>query len=320
MALTRGERLECIRQIAAALTEEEFPQMELALDTFGAPDINRWECDSDNEYVIGRLRIADDDVLVELKLYFEGNGASVLVATGPDSWEAGRFRLFFSHTSAHKVMAKEIRDHLRPFGFDVFVAHEDIKPTREWEEEIERALATCDGMLALMTPDFIESEFCDQEIGFAMGRGLLIAAIMHDAQPHGFVGKWQGIPGENPEDKFAARKLARKVFDAFAEHEKARAKMAAAIVDRYINSTSFENAKANTSRLMDIPKELWTEQMVVDVEGAGAQNPQVENAFWGGGKIPGAVKKHLDELLDRQPERVEVSDFAPGGSSDDIPF
>jgi hypothetical protein len=108
--------------------------MELALDTFGAPDINRWECDSDNEYVIGRLRIADDDVLIELKLYFEGNGASVLVATGPGSWEAGRFRLFFSHTSAHKVMAKEIRDHLRPYGFDVFVAHEDIKPTREWEE------------------------------------------------------------------------------------------------------------------------------------------------------------------------------------------
>jgi hypothetical protein len=323
VALTRRERLECIKQITAALVGEQLPQVELALDTFGAPDCNRWECDNDNEYVIARLRPAADDTLVELRSYIAGDGTSVSIDAAADSWEESRFRLFLSHTSAHKGLAKELRDHLRPYGFDVFVAHEDIKPTREWEQEIELALATCDGMLALITPDFIKSEFCDQEVGYAMGRRLLVAAIMHGEQPHGFVGKWQGIPGERPDDEFAAKKLARKVFETFAENEKTNAEMASAIVGRYVNSTSFENARANTSRLMNIPKGLWTEQMVDNVERAGKENGQIEDAFWYGGKVPGAVREHLDQLLERQqdPAPANESDFIPAGASDDdIPF
>ncbi len=323
MALTRGERLDCIKQITAALVEDKLPQIELALDTFGAPDLNRWECDDDNEYVVGRLRTADDDTLIELMSYIGGDGTSVPIAATAGPWEEGRFRLFLSHTSAHKGLAKEIRGQLQPYGFDVFVAHEDIKPTREWEQEIELALATCAGMLALITPDFINSEFCDQEVGYAMGRGLLVAAIMHGEQPHGFVGKWQGISGEDPDDESAARKLARKVFDVFVENERTRAEMASAIVNRYVNSTSFENARANTSRLMNVPKELWTEQMVEDVEQAGKENSQVEDAFWYGGKVPSAVQKHLDELLERRPDpaAADTSDFISAGTGDDdIPF
>jgi hypothetical protein len=323
VALARAERLDCIKQITAVLVEDEFPQIELALDTFGAPDLNRWECDDDNEYVIRRLRPADDDTIVELKSYIDGHGTSVPIGAATGPWEEGRFRLFLSHTSAHKVLAKQIRDYLRPYGFDVFVAHEDIKPTREWEQEIELALATCGGMLALMTPDFINSEFCDQEVGYAMGRRLLVAAIMHGEQPHGFVGKWQGIPGEDPDDELAARKLARKVFEVFVENQKTRVEMASAIVDRYVNSTSFENARANTSRLMKIPKELWTKQMIEDVERAGKENSQVGDAFWYRGKVPSAVSKHLDELLGRRqdPAPVDTSDFiSAGAGDDDIPF
>jgi hypothetical protein len=323
VALKRGERLDCIKQIVAALVEDEIPQMELTLDTFGAPEVNRWECNDNNDYLISRLRNADDDILIELKSYVAGQGARVPISAVAGPWEEGRFRLFLSHTSAHKELAKEIRDHLRPYGFDVFVAHEDIKPTREWEQEIELALATCAGMLALITPDFIESKFCDQEVGYAMGRRLLVAAIMHGEQPHGFVGKWQGIPGEDPADELAARKLARKVFDVFVENEKTKAEMASVIVERYVNSTSFENARANTSRLMRIPKELWTKQMIEDVERAGKENSQVEDAFWYGGKVPSAVSEHLDELLGRKQDAapVDVSDFiSAGAGDDDIPF
>lgn len=324
MPLKPGERLDCIKQIVASLVEEELPQIELALDTFGAPNLNRWEFNDDNEYIVGRLKLADDDAVIELRSYIVGEGASVPVSGSAGPWEEGRFRLFLSHTSAHKVLAKEVRDQLRPYGFDVFVAHEDIKPTRQWEQEIELALATCAGMLALVTPDFNTSKFCDQEVGYAMGRNLLIAAIMQGAQPHGFVGKWQGIPGEDPDDESAARKLAGKVFDVFVEHEKTKAEMASAIVSRYVHSTSFENARSNTRRLMSIPKDLWTEQMVEDVEHAGETNTQVEDAFWYGGRVPDAVKTHLDELLGRKqsPRSAETSDFMPAGPSgdDDIPF
>jgi hypothetical protein len=64
MALTRGERFDYIKQIAGFLDGEKLPQIALALDTFGASDINRWECDDDNEYVISRLRSTEDGVIV----------------------------------------------------------------------------------------------------------------------------------------------------------------------------------------------------------------------------------------------------------------
>lgn len=318
MALAKGERLNLITRIAAALAGRKLPQIELALDTFGVPDPDHWDNWSDNdEYTLLRLQYADDDTLVELHahLYADISIGIAPVAGGP--WEEGWFKLFLSHTSANKVLAKEIRDRLRAFGIDTFVAHEDIKPTKEWEEEIELALNTCDGMLVLDTPDFIESEFCDQEVGFAMGRGLLIISVMQGATPHGFVSKWQGLPGEEGEG--AAIRLGTGIYDILTEHEKSRAKMAAATVNRYANSTSFENAKANTRRLFKIPKELWTDAMVEEVERAGTDNTQLADAFWGNGRVPGAVSRHLDDLLDRNPQAEDLS-VAKGGGEDDIPF
>jgi hypothetical protein len=319
MALPKGEKLNLITRIAAALANKTFSQIELTLDTFGVPDVDdqdRW--DGDDGYTLLRLRWADDETLVELHahLYVDAAIGISPVAGGP--WEDGYYKLFLSHTSANKAVAKEIRDRLRLFGIDAFVAHEDIKPTKEWEEEIERALSTCDGMLAMVTPDFIESEFCDQEVGYAMGRGLLIIALMRGAKPYGFVSKWQGMPGDD-DGEGAAVRLGTRIYETLVEHDKSKAKMASAIVNRYVNSTSFENAKGNTRRLLKIPKELWTAAMVEKVEKAGTENTQLAGAFWGSGRVPRAVSRHLDELLDRKtPEQAAATSGA--SSEDDIPF
>jgi hypothetical protein len=318
MALPKGEKLNLITRIAAALASKTFSQIELTLDTFGVPDVDdRDHWDGNDGYTLLRLRWADDETLVELyaHLYADASVGIAPVAGGP--WAEGYYKLFLSHTSANKALAKEIRDRLRLFGIDAFVAHEDIKPTKEWEEEIERALSTCDGMLAMVTPDFIESKFCDQEVGYAMGRGLIIIALMRGAKPYGFVSKWQGMAGDDEGDG-AVTRLGTRIYETLVEHEKSKAKMAAATVNRYVNSTSFENAKGNTRRLFKIPRELWTDAAVEEVEQAGIENTQLAEAFWGAGRVPRAVSRHLDQLLDRKkPEQVTATS---GGNEDDIPF
>jgi hypothetical protein len=180
MALTRGERFDNIRKVAAALVELDLPQIELALDTFGAPDVNRWEYDGDNEYVFARLRSTEDDVIVELKSYFEGQGASVAVPESNGPWRDDHIRLFLTHTHPHKVLAKEVRERLLLYGIDTFVAHEMIEVSKEWQEEIELALATCDALAALVTEDLINSAYCDQEIGFAMGRRIVVIPVRQE--------------------------------------------------------------------------------------------------------------------------------------------
>ena len=75
-------------------------------------------------------------------------------------------------------------------GIHCFVAHIDIEPTREWQDEIESALETCDALAAYLTPDFVISRWCDQEVGFCVGRALPILPIRMGVDPHGFIAKY----------------------------------------------------------------------------------------------------------------------------------
>jgi hypothetical protein len=162
-----------------------------------------------NETTARRLAKANDDSLVGLSDHF---GISV-----PDEFRAllkspsvdgdhiwstadfGRwrmnfakpyFRLFISHTSSNAALATKLKQKLWFFGISAFVAHEDIEPTREWQIEIESALRTMDGILALLTADFHTSHWTDQEIGSALGRCLPIIPLSVDGTiPYGFMGK-----------------------------------------------------------------------------------------------------------------------------------
>src|SRR5262249_221181 len=77
-------------------------------------------------------------------------------------WTDGTFRLFISHTSVHKANVGFLATMLELQGVHGFVAHEDIEPSREWQESIEYALATCDALAAYLTTDFVSSKWCDQ--------------------------------------------------------------------------------------------------------------------------------------------------------------
>ncbi|HBT75748.1 MAG TPA: hypothetical protein DEB39_02220 [Planctomycetaceae bacterium] len=108
-------------------------------------------------------------------------------------WEQGKFRVFLSHKSEDKVQVGMLRDRLRIWGIHAFVAHEDIEPTAEWQKTIENALATMDSFVALMTDKFHDSNWTDQEVGYAMGSGVPIIAVNLGINPYGFIGKYQAI-------------------------------------------------------------------------------------------------------------------------------
>ena len=108
-------------------------------------------------------------------------------------WGEGGFRVFLSHKSEVKKETSKLKEGLRLFGISCFVAHEDIHPTKEWQDEIENALASMDAFAALMTKDFHDSDWTDQEVGFAVGRGVPLLAANLGSVPYGFIGKFQAL-------------------------------------------------------------------------------------------------------------------------------
>jgi TIR domain len=160
-----------------------------------AEDLNKFH-DVENEYV--------DQVFLEMEVDENSNWRqeSGLLITNtrnvsPDAanrlWAEKHFRLFLSHKSEVKRDTAALKESLEKYGVAAFVAHEDILPTKAWQEEIENALATMDGFVALMTAGFHDSNWTDQEVGYALARGVPIVAVRLERDPYGFLGKFQGL-------------------------------------------------------------------------------------------------------------------------------
>ena len=133
-------------------------------------------------------------------------------------WIFGFFKMFISHLTANKDSATNLKICLQEYGISGFVAHEDIKPSEEWMKEIERALFSMNGLGAIVTPDFIKSAWCDQEVGVAIGRKVLVIPIRKGADPYGLFGKYQGIQSKGKDSK----EIAEDIFKIISTNEKSK--------------------------------------------------------------------------------------------------
>ena len=107
-------------------------------------------------------------------------------------WGDG-YRVFLSHKADIKEEATSFKASLETYGVSAFVAHKDISPTAEWQEEIKKALHTMDAFVALLTDGFHSSEWTDQEIGYALCREVPIIPVKLGVDPYGFIGKVQAL-------------------------------------------------------------------------------------------------------------------------------
>jgi hypothetical protein len=280
-----GERIKLIKKLASDLAKLDWDDLDLTLRQFGLPWSNRWENDDRQSYALAHIEDADDEKLLALEEYlFPPSGPTSGAAEresgdpGKSLWTRGLFRLFLSHTHAHKTKLSELKIALRLVSIDGFVAHEDIEPTKKWESEIERGLNSCDGLAAYLTPDFKESNWTDQEVGWCVGRGVPILPIQMGCDPYGFIGKYQAISGGGK----SADDLAEEILGLLIKHADAAPRMASALVNRFVESPGYNAARENLKLIARIPKRAWAPDLIKAVEAACDENHEL-TADWGFG-------------------------------------
>jgi hypothetical protein len=101
----------------------------------------------------------------------------------------------------------QLKSALDQWGVSAFVAHVDIEPSREWRNEVEAGLETMDAMLAVVEPGFKDSDWCCQEVGYALGRKVEVLPICAGLDPFGFFGKYQGIQVKGKTPSQAAERV-----------------------------------------------------------------------------------------------------------------
>lgn len=188
------------------------------------------------------------------------------IETSDDLWRpAGAPRVFLSHLAERKTEVHELSRLLEHFGFACFVAHEDIEPSREWRREIERALNSCDLLVAYITSGFSESKWADQEVGWALGRGLAAIPVKVDGQtPYGFIGSYQAVTKTRGMQQVAlSRRVFKAICDAVFNEQRPGAreiaeKVAPLVINAIGHASRTETAVLFCDICRKIPKPLWT--------------------------------------------------------------
>ncbi len=173
-----------------------------------------------------------------------------------DFWIPGYLRLFISHKSNPDIKVKVgyLQKALLEYGISCFVAHEDIKPTKVWQQEIEKALFSMDALAAILSEGFKESDWTDQEVGVALGRNITVIPVIKDIHPYGLFGKFQGVKTSNKN----VGDTAKDIFKILTENKKTRPKMLASIAEKLLLSKNKEKAKFYLEILknLSLPEEI----------------------------------------------------------------
>lgn len=291
VAISKSQRIKLLRSVANTLADEEWSIIDLTLSQYDLPTQSSWSGDK-TSYVLEMAKSVSDDSLIELAEHLDisieisaTSSANAAPTLQPAFWTEGTFRLFISHLAAHRKFAADVQDALENYGISAFVAHNDIEPTKEWQTEIEVALATCDGLAALLHDNFHASNWTDQEVGFAMGRGVPIFAVGLGQIPYGFIGKFQALNGNGKKPY----ELARELFNAIRKHKQTQQVMADVLVRLFEKSLSFDSAKARIGYLEDI--ENWKPSYIQRISDALESNGQISGA-WG---VPEKVKALVEK-------------------------
>ena len=208
-------------------------------------------------------------------------------------------KVFLSYHHKDRRTAGRVKEYLSPLGMDVFLAHEDLEPSSEWQKEILKGLKGCGVFIPLLTKNFRSSLWTDQETGIAFASNKTILPLKVSADPYGFIGKVQGLSGSLDQPARVASLLSNTLLSHPATHRNMRRGVASAFAsaDSYVNAISLSKVIAAVKDFAEDEKAL--------IQRACKENYHVFNAT-------GVVSRVCSAI--GMPEPNKVAD------AEDIPF
>ena len=200
-------------------------------------------------------------------------------------WTPKYLRLFLSHVAIHKKNVGELKNELQVYGISAFVAHEDIEPSVKWQDEILKALQSMHVMVALLTPEFHQSNWTDQEMGIALGRRILVIPVRLGLDPYGFVGSQQGLAGTLRN----TANLASQLADVLLKQQPTASLMRESLVVGLEESFSFATSDVVSRKISGVSD--FTESQLNRLEVASRDNFQVSQSYNVPQRIQGVVRR-----------------------------
>jgi len=201
-------------------------------------------------------------------------------------------KVFLSYHSSDRILGGKIKLDLSSYGIEVFLAHEDIEPTEEWQARILSELKRTDVFLPLLTDKFPTSKWTAQECGIAVARGVFIVSLKVTIDPFGFLSKYQAF-------NFRVENVARScsgIVKVIHKNTKLQKRFLDGLITAFGRSDSFEEAKARTSLLNEFVG--YNGRQVNDVMRTAIENSQIHKSFGARKQLEIFLKKYGDKADD----------------------
>jgi len=191
-------------------------------------------------------------------------------------WKPNYFRLFISHVSANHQFAEELSTDLRAkFGIDGFVAHADIEPSADWQNEIEDALNSMHALLALLSNGFSQSVWCNQEVGWALGREQLAISIRDGEDPPGFTGRFQAV---RIGDRNTTR-ISSDIFELLSKNPQTAEQISRTTCLQFLHASSWEYIRHVSAPCLEMLT-VFPDDALDNLERAFTDNSRVSDSFY----------------------------------------
>lgn len=254
------------------------------------------------ESILEMYPIADDSpeiTSLNFRILKENpNGKSVFDST---PYLGKTIRVFISYSTKDRKIAGEIRELLNKLGcFEVFLAHEDIIPSMEWQEVIVHNLKSADIFLPVITKNYKFSDWTDQESGVAFAQRKLIIPIGVDGEvPYGFLSRYQALRVRSELIDWSTLDIVKIIHENRKNQEFSTFTNVVlnALIKRFATSVSFSEA-GEYSKLLLIFDYISKDQME-EIVNASTMNSQIYQSW--------EAQSNLRELFKKHPGVAEIS-------------
>lgn len=202
--MSRGDRFRLRTQLVEALKTNDWSYEKINL-LFRDFEVELLDEHYDGPSIADVVATMSDSSLVEAySIVLEMEPTEVLDVVESNvttsNWKPGYVRLFLSHSASHKKFVGDVANELAVMGIHGFVAHDAMTVSKPWQTQIEQALRSMQVFVALVHPEFNDSSWCQQEVGWAYGRRVPRFAIRIGKNPVGFIGsdQWPSTDGNDP--------------------------------------------------------------------------------------------------------------------------
>lgn len=259
MPLSRSKRFNLKSQIIDVMNKVdggwELAKTNLLLSEFGLATVEGGWDGPGVEDIISQISDAD---LIEMCSIVTGikqdDVQDAVDSADSGNWKPGYVRLFISHSTQHKKFIGEVAAELAIVGIHGFVAHDMMAYSKPWQSQIEQALRSMQAFVAIVHPEFLDSEWCHQEVGWALGRRSPKFVVRMGVDASGFIAHDQWPSGHNRSPKEVASAISKWASSIPELGETMTDGLFAALEEagNYMDAGATSERIANLSNLTDV--------------------------------------------------------------------